>query len=226
MESEETNKLIIDSFIQFVSDYNLIDKENIEMTIDETVGAYIANTIQQLYTEYENHKVWLDDEFASDFDIENFIEIIDAYLFGFSSLDNDKIISWLISLKKEIDNFNNKMTSKKCVEIEVKSSPIKEELDEKQSKNKMTRKSSAKDQNELIKDANMDLLIEMFPQMNVKDINKIYKKSSCNYERTIDQLLTIQNATVNDNDDDDADEIKLELDEQERLALKEKTVQR
>ena len=97
---------------------------------------------------------------------------------------------------------------------------------EKQSKNKMTRKSSAKDQNELIKDANMDLLIEMFPQMNVKDINKIYKKSSCNYERTIDQLLTIQNATVNDNDDDDVDEIKLELDEQERLALKEKTVQR
>jgi hypothetical protein len=61
--------------------------------------------------------------------------------------------------------------------------------------------------------------------MNVKDINKIYKKSSCNYESTIDQLLTIQNATVNDSDDDD--EIKLdELKEQERLALKEKTVQR
>ncbi len=217
MESEETNKLIIDSFIHFVSEYNLVDRQNVEMTIDETVGAYIVNTIQQLYNEYENHKIWLDDEFASDFDIENFIEIIDAYLFGFSSLEKEKIISWLISLKKEIDNLNN---IKKSVQIEVKNSPVKEIND---NVNNLTSKSNT----DLIKDANIGLLIEMFPQMNVKDINKIYKKSNCNYESTIDQLLTIQNVTVNDSsDDDDDDEIKLELKEQERLALKEKTVQR
>jgi hypothetical protein len=221
MESEETNKLIIDSFIDFVTDYNLIDKENIEMTIDETVGAYIANTIQQLYTDYENHKVWLDDEFASDFDIDNFVEIIDAYLFGFSSLETNKIKAWLISLKKLIDNLND---NKKCVQIEVQHLPVDKDIDENDSKRTLLTLKSSQDKNDLVEDANMNLLIEMFPQMNVKDINKIYRKSNCNYESTIDQLLTIQNATVNDSEEDD--EIKLELKEKERLALKEKTVQR
>jgi hypothetical protein len=221
MESEETNKLIIDSFIDFVTDYNLIDKENIEMTIDETVGAYIANTIQQLYTDYENHKVWLDDEFASDFDIDNFVEIIDAYLFGFSSLETNKIKAWLISLKKLIDNLND---NKKCVQIEVQNLPVEKDIDENDSKGTLLTRKSSQDKNDLVEDANMNLLIEMFPQMKVKDINKVYKKSNCNYESTIDQLLTIQNATVNDSEEDD--EIKLELKEKERLALKEKTVQR
>ena len=101
--NDQKHKLILDSFVKLAARFDLIDKKNLDSTIDETVGDYIVNTIQQLYEDYESHKVWMDDEFASDFDLDNFVEIIDAYLAGFRDLDPTAILNWLITLKKEID---------------------------------------------------------------------------------------------------------------------------
>ena len=66
-------------------------------------------------------------------------------------------------------------------------------------------------------------LSEMFPSLNLKEINLIYTKTNNNYERSIDELLLLQEEdalVVDDNDDDD----KLDLNDDEKKALKERTV--
>ncbi len=63
----------------------------------------------------------------------------------------------------------------------------------------------------------------MFPQMKLKDVQSVYKKVNRDYEKAIDQLLMKQEAKESALLDE---ERQHELSEQERLALKEKTVQR
>jgi hypothetical protein len=73
---------------------------------------------------------------------------------------------------------------------------------------------------------NVMSLSEMFTKMSIKEINLIYKKTNKNYERSIDELLIIKDGSiVNDSSDEDT-LIKLELNEEEKKALKEKTVQK
>ena len=96
------DSLILESFSNFVIKNKLIESSDFEATIDEVIGSYVVNTIKQLFEEYENHKIWLDDNAAEEFDIESFVEIIDAYLCGFNTLEKNDIVHWLIDLKNYI----------------------------------------------------------------------------------------------------------------------------
>jgi hypothetical protein len=215
------DSIILESFSNFVIENELIDRSDLEATIDEVIGSYVVNTIKQLFEEYENHKIWLDDKAAEEFDIESFVEIIDAYLCGFNTLEKNDIVHWLIQLKNDID-------SQKQHEKEISETLNKTEEDLSieiiQDKDKKIKSKENKiDPN----DPNIKLLIEMFPSVSLNEINKLYKKVNKDYEKAIDELLILQNtgSIVSEESDENEDE-KRELDEEERKILKEKTLQK
>jgi hypothetical protein len=218
-ETSEKDQLILASFSDFVIDHDLIDRNDLDQFLDDTIGAYIINAIKQLFEEYESHKIWLDEpsarNLAEDFDIENFIEIIDAYLTGFSTLHSNEIISWLIKLKKKLDTEFKTKNVREIIEQSVKKELEKEPIFEcvEESQLKMNSKIEAL----LEKDEHLRVLVDMFPEFEFKEINKIYKKCNKNYEKAIDELLMLENV-IRTND--------YELTEEEKQELKEKTVQR
>ncbi|CAF0710753.1 unnamed protein product [Brachionus calyciflorus] len=206
---------ILNSFKKFVIESNLIEKHDLDCTIDQTIGSYIVNTIKQFYEEYENHKIWLDDNAEEEFDIDNFVEILDAYLNGFSDLSKNSITKWLIQLKNEIDKLQ-----KEQEKFENSSSNKSEHVLTE------TQYSDESKTNEKLNDIELNtdtkILVEMFPNVNLKEIEKIYKKSNKNNEKAIEELLLIQNRLDNEVIID-RDE---ELTEEEKRFLKEQTVKK
>jgi hypothetical protein len=206
MSSDE--KLILDSFSRFVTEQKLIEPADLEYLIDDTIGAYIVNAIRNFYAEYENHKAWLDEDsvdLVEDLDLDSFAEIIDAYLVGFSSLDISVIFNWLIKLKKE---------------IEASTEPPQKEAEEEVAQNSEQEKAAVEASSEsclLDEDQHFGLLLDMFPEVDRKEIAKCYQKFDRNHEKCIDELLMREDCVIIDDD---------KLTEKERRELKEKTLQR
>ena len=222
-----SDKLILDKFIEFVVHHKLIDKASVAMTIDEVIGTYIVNTIKQLYEEYESHKIWLDDKTAEDFETESFVEIIDAYLNGFNTLSSEDIVRWLVDLKKEIDQLENK----KETSVSEKEREDNDATSNARSLNDHTSKDKKKPIEDklkkeksfdelLLNDPNIKLLSEIFPDMDTLKIADIYKKVNKNYEQAIELLLNEDAAAIVCKD------TGLELTEEEKKILKEKTVKK
>lgn len=214
------DSLILESFSSFVIKNKLIESSDFEATIDEVIGSYVVNTIKQLFEEYENHKIWLDDNAAEEFDIESFVEIIDAYLCGFNTLEKNDIVHWLIDLKNYIDSEkqNELEASDKTETDENLSIEIAQDSD---------KKVKPKDKKIDANDPNIELLTEMFPSVSINEINKLYKKVNKSYEKAVDELLILQNTgSVLSEDSDEDLEAKNELNEEERKLLKEKTLQK
>lgn len=214
------DSIILESFSSFVIKNKLIESSDFEATIDEVIGSYVVNTIKQLFEEYENHKIWLDDNAAEEFDIESFVEIIDAYLCGFNTLEKNDIVHWLIDLKNYIDSEkqNELEASDKTETDENLSIEIAQDSD---------KKVKPKDKKIDANDPNIELLTEMFPSVSINEINKLYKKVNKSYEKAVDELLILQNTgSVLSEDSDEDLEAKNELNEEERKLLKEKTLQK
>src|SRR4051812_721174 len=96
-----SDSTILASFINFVISSEITTAEDISSSIDDTIGAYVVNTIKQLYADYECHSHWLNAEQATEtLDLESFVEVIDPYLPGFECLPYEKIVTWLMELKK------------------------------------------------------------------------------------------------------------------------------
>ncbi len=206
MSSDE--KLILGSFSQFAIEQKLIEPADLEFLLDETIAAYIVSAIQNFYAEYETHRVWLDEtsvNLAEDFDLDSFAEIMDAYLVGFSSLDMALILNWLVKLKKEIDGLK-------------KTEPAKGETVQVTIQEKANVSTSDTPETGLFEnDDNFRLLTDMFPEIDEKEIAKVYKKFNRNQEKCIDELLMREDFVIIDDD---------KLSEKERQELKEKTLQR
>lgn len=199
------NEIILKTFSEFVIGTKLLDTESLnDILNDEIIALYIINTINQFFEQYDNEQKWLDSNSIEEaFEIENFIEIIDAYLSGFSQLNQSDIIKWLTQLKQLLEE-----ASTKTEIIETKNEIVEKELT---TKNEPV---TVIDYNE-----NVISLNEIFPTLSLKEINTIYKKTNQNYDKTIDELLIIQNASIVDSSDDE----EITTDEDRRL-LKEKTV--
>ena len=232
MENDE-NILIIESFIDFIIESNLSDRHNLKNLIDNVIEVYLINTIKQLYIDYENHKLWIDNEIEDAFDIENFIEIIDEYFTGFKSLNKSDILKWLVKLKKDIDLKNEKNLSK------IDEPSIKIDEEKKGQENFEIKiesvKCNKKIKNDHTDDTTINLLVEIFPGISLKDINKIYKKTNGNYDKAIDNLLLLQNGNVvvvdeDEDEDDDNEDANVSnnygLTDDEKKILKEKTIKK
>jgi len=211
------NEIILESFSKFIIDSNLMQETCLnEILNDEVISMYIVNTIQQLFEQYDTENKWIDNKLEDAFEIENFIEIIDAYLNGFCDLEQTKIIQWLTQLKKSLDNnyksFSEVLNQQNDEPIQKSSSLTDNDVNLKQNVKKINSY-----------EPDVLALSEMFPSLNLKEINIIYKKTNNNYERSIDELLLLQeeDALVVDYDDDDD---KLDLNDDEKKALKERTV--
>lgn len=207
------NVIILESFSKFIINSNLMQETCLnEIINDEVISMYIVNTIQQLFEQYDTENKWIDNKLEDAFEIENFIEIIDAYLNGFCDLEQTKIIQWLTQLKKSLDS-NYKSISDV---LDRQNEPI---LKSPLTDNDANLKQNVKQINSYEPD--VLALSEMFPSLNLKEINLIYKKTNNKYERSIDELLLLQeeDALVVDDDDD-----KLDLNDDEKKALKERTV--
>lgn len=220
----KNNALILSSFKNFITvDSKLMTQVDFESVIDETIASYIINTIKQFYEDYENHKVWLnkDEAVTRSFDIENFIDIIDAYLVGFNQLKSSSILTWLIKLKQEIDIENSAQQTPSDLDS-ARSNPslLLDESSNSQESSK-TEKTTIVD--ECIGD--IKLLMEMFPQLGFKEISKVYKKRKCDYTQTIDELILLQEAFELKSDDNEISNEEI-LNEEERKELKERTVQK
>jgi hypothetical protein len=216
------NEIILKSFSKFVTGSNLLEDDYLrEILADEVFSMYIINTIKQLFQQYDNEKKWIDKKLEDAFEIENFIDIIDAYLSGFRDLDQTQIVSWLTELKKSVDQIKstNNESSSQISSQEGASSTVNQ-------CEKQESSTDAKPVENFKYEPNVMALSEMFPKMSLKEINLIYKKTNKNYEKSIDELLIIKDGSiVNDSSDEDT-LIKLELNEEEKKALKEKTVQK
>jgi len=228
MNSDENknNQLILSSFLKLIDENNL-DKNELA---DEIISSYVINTINQFYEEYENHKIWLDEVDAeSILDVENFVEIIDAYLSGFSQINKKDIVAWLINTKKEIEadckqisiNKNNQQENTQRLEDNSQNGKNHAKLS---NDKKMTSK-----QKDEPHDPNIQLLIEMFPTIDLSEIKKTYKRCQKNYENSIDELLCVHNGSIIKKDEIIEEVVcknQLDLTDEERQALKEKTVEK
>ena len=208
------DKLIFDSFSGFILDKKLIEPADLEYLIDDTVNAYILNAIKQVFDDYENHKCWLDDAaaaLAENFDLESFLEVIDAYVPGFSSqLNANTIMTWLIKLKKEIDENEKQRSRTHNYRSLVQASSSDQEATSSQTERNLEIVVQ-------IEDENLKTLADMFPELEFKEVEKVYKKCGLNYEKAIDELLMNEKVIVVDDDN---------LTEKERKELKEKTLKR
>jgi len=225
------NELILSSFLKLIEENNL----NKDELADEIISSYVVNTINQFYEEYECHKIWLDHvEAESILDVENFVEIIDAYFSGFSQINKKDIVAWLINMKKEIEA-SCKQTSlnenrERNLYTEKDDERLEDNLKKENShaKSSTNKKSTIKNKDEP-NDPNINLLIEMFPSIDLTDIKKAYKRCQQNYEKSIDELLCLQNGSIIKKDEiieEIVSKNQLDLTEEERQALKEKTVQK
>lgn len=226
MNLNESEELIIQSFKTFITNSS-VDSSCLDMLSDAIVSSYVVNTIKQFYEEYENHKIWIDNNIEEAFDLESFIEIIDAYFDGFKDLNLNDIIVWLIELKHQLDALNkseNDIIEKNASEIENNEAQVEETKNivknkKKQSKNKLP-----------LANPDIENLCEMFPSFSFKKVTRIYKNNSHDYNHTLDELLTTDTLS-NDDSIDEGEETKkcitkYDLTEDEKRIIKEKTVEK
>lgn len=210
MSAENNNHYdeILKSFKDFViNQCQLITQSDFDSSVDEIIASYIVNTIRQFYDEYETHSIWLDNQSAENLDLEPFIEIINEYLCGFDQVDSKSITKWLISLKCII----NPQPVKTVPKEETVQSPTAPKPVEQKSNKKI-------DHNQ---DANLQTLIEMFPQLELGKIKRIFKKSNYDYDRTVDELLMNQTSSS-----DSDTESQAQVSEQEKEQLKKRIIQK
>jgi hypothetical protein len=210
------DKIIIDSFTKFVLNHKLVDQAELDALIDQTVAAYIINAIKNLYEEHENHTVWLDEasvSLADEFDLDSFVEIMDAYLNGFTSLPAATVLNWLVVLKKEIDVSKQAASSSSLKSEDVAAVSAANEATSSSSSLSSAGENEPGDS----ADENLKLLFDMFPDVVAKEVARVYAKSSKNPEKAIDELLMREDFVIIDDDN---------LSEKERQELKEKTLQR
>jgi hypothetical protein len=221
--NKNEEKMILDSFIQFLLAHNLKSElsSNEENQFDDNIlASYVINMIKQFYEEYESSRMWLDEKKAQNFEIENFKEIMDAYISDFKLINDNDIIEWLIELKKRLDDLAriSKISSNKLKSEE------KITKDETIETNNLLNDNNS---NELKYDKNMQLLIEMFPNLNAKDIGQVYNKTNQNYEKAIDNLLIMDKAClILDSKQESYECESCDLTQEEKKLLKERTVRK
>ena len=219
---------ILNSFKNFILK-SKIDSASLEALEDNVVSSYVINAIKQFYEEYENHKAWIDDNVEKSFDIENFIEIIDAYFEGFSELNEALVIIWLVELKRNIDNEVN--TETKFTENEkIGLSGCLKELKIEETKNTPKNKKIKKNKSLVAENPDIQNLCEMFPLVSVKNVFLVYKKNNNDYNRALDELLENKDNLIDISSDDSDTEIqiksKYDMTDEEKQFIKEKTVER
>ena len=198
---------ILNSFKNFILK-SKIDSASLEALEDNVVSSYVINAIKQFYEEYENHKAWIDDNVEKSFDIENFIEIIDAYFEGFSELNEALVIIWLVELKRNIDNEVN--TETKFTENEkIGLSGCLKELKIEETKNTPKHKKIKKNKSLVAENPDIQNLCEMFPLVSVKNVFLVYKKNNNDYNRALDELLENKDNLIDISSDDSDTEIQI-----------------
>jgi hypothetical protein len=213
---DESSSLILETFIEFILSKNLIEKSCIEMTIDDCVGTYIVNTIIQFYDEYENHKIWLDNQTAEKFELDNFVEVIDAYINGFNALKSEEIIRFLIDLKRNIDELDKKMKdASQLVHSEIVAHSSEPKIDQCVGNTKKVDPVDPK----------IKLLSEMFPEVKIQRVKDVYKQAGKDYERAIELLLNENDGSSIACKDEESDNFE-NLSEEEKKILKERTIQK
>lgn len=240
---DKYDSLIIDSFLDFIVNHELIQKDEINDLIDDTIRLYIINTIKQFYDDYESHLLWIDSNTAKDqFEIEQFMEVVDAYLPSFINLDKNNVIKWLIELKRQIDSLFNEEKSKNSSEIIIENNCEKSTITNSKIKNKSPNKkkknmNSKFNEAEYKDDFNLQPIIEMFPHLKPKIIIKKYLHQFKDTTKTIDELLKInsdyqesssQSESELSSDSEVADKLndQLLLTEEEKKIIKEKTIEK
>ena len=184
------------------------------MTIDDCVGTYIVNTINQFYDEYENHKVWLDNQTAEKFELDNFVEVIDAYINGFNELKSEEIIRFLIDLKRNIDELDKKTKdASQLVHSEIVAHSSEPKIDQCVEKKVDP------------VDPKIKLLSEMFPEVKIQRVKDVYKQAGKDYERAIELLLNENDGGSLACKDEESGDFE-NLSEEEKRILKERTVQK
>jgi len=211
---DDPSSLILETFIEFIVSKKLIEKSCIEMTIDDCVGTYIVNTINQFYDEYENHKIWLDNQTAEKFELDNFVEVIDAYINGFNELKSEEIIRFLIDLKRNIDELDKKTKdASQLVHSEIVAHSSEPKIDQCVEKKVDP------------VDPKIKLLSEMFPEVKIQRVKDVYKQAGKDYERAIELLLNENDGGSLACKDEESGDFE-NLSEEEKRILKERTVQK
>lgn len=218
MDLKSTEDLILDSFKTFI-EKSPIDNANLDMLSDEVVVMYVTTSIKQFYEEYETQKFWIDEKLEEAFDLENFVEIIDAYFEGFRDLDQKEIISWLTGLKRDINSSLSVKTENPMKDIEIIKAVDEITLGE-------TKAKPSKKKYQQYSNPDIENLSEMFPLINPKKISKIYKKLGSDYNRSIDELLTLAEDDSSGSEDEMVISRNKDLTEEERRIIKERTVEK
>ena len=235
MDSEHEIDLIRISFQKFLTELDFFDEAVIEATNDEAVGNYIAGGIKQLLDE-----IWLDlaeNNDTNEFDVDNLIDMIDAYVVGFSGLDRADVCRWLISLKRELATYalENAKTGR-CFEEpmvhqvkalnDCKIDPLANNNAKNSKSTKATPPPPPIDKSLQIVDPFIDQLVEIFPNISIETICQKYKNAEKNCEETIRLLLIEDEFRMFSKKEDEDPEVALELTDEERQILKEKTVKK
>ncbi len=217
-----SGELIIEQFQKLLIN-SPVDSSSLELLSDENVKSYVVSTITQLFEEYEDHKLWIDNDIESAFDVETFIEILDAYFEGIRDIHKKRLLEWLIQLKKDIDS---SALIKKEANFETLAEYDKEVLT--QLPDVADEKCEKKTSKKVIKQANPDIenLLEMFPSMSLNTIEKFYKNYGYDYDRTLDNILLSYDKLANTDRNDDTKNRDHELTEEEKRKIKEETVKR
>ncbi len=216
------SELIVEQFRKFLT-YSSVDNSCLELLSDENVRLYVVNTINQLFEEYEDHKIWIDNSIESGFDVDTFKEILDAYFEGVGDIDKKDIFKWLIQLRKDINLLKEKEDEFK-VEVKIEKEPLTKDSDSVGGKYDKKSDKSKKKLNPDIQN-----LVEMFPSMSLNNIEKFYKNYGYDYDRTIDNILLVYDKLDNEDLNDDSKNRfidKYELTEEEKRKIKEETVKK
>ena len=219
MDLKSTEDLILDSFKKFIGQ-SPIDNVHLDMLSDEVVVMYVTTSIKQFYEEYENQKFWIDEKIEEAFDLENFVEIIDAYFDGFRDLEQKEIVSWLTKLKKDINYSLSIKTVNPMQDQEIIKSV--EEI----SLNESNPKVNPSNKKQHFSNPDIENLSDMFPLINPRKISKIYKRLGNDYNRSIDELLMLAENDSSGGENEELLQRKQELNEEERRILKERTVEK
>lgn len=226
--SYNLDQKILNSFCELTTNkIKLFTPDEYEIMMDSTIRVYIINTIKQFFKDFENHKVWLNQDEAikqSFTEVDSFVDVIDAYLIGFKKIESQKILEWLIELKGNVDFYMQSLTSsaneQAAIEL-VDNQKIKmNDIDNIIKSINNNHKVHEQPLNQDIKK-----LMEIFPQFSVSDLKIIYNKNRNNYEATIDELVSIECSSMKSTDKK-KDGCDQDLNEDEKKSLKERIVKK
>lgn len=149
---------------------------NLDLFDDIVIVNYIIDNIKEFISSLSDSEI---DKFDQYEELENFIDVTDAYLDGFKHISSEKLINFLYEVKNIKNDFETKQ------KISKRSSPEKSPLKKSPIKDESIRKS--------IDTSEINHLIEMFPKLDVKEISKVFTKYNKNTELAIDSLLMMDN---------------------------------